>query len=208
MPLATEPEIIQAALRNDPEAWKRLVSDYGGRIYGIAMRFMRNEKEAEDAAQEVWILVAQRLKEFRGGSRLGTWLYRITVNKCLEKLRGSKREKTSTESIDELMPDFADDGHYKKEIADWSNAPDREADRNHLKKVIDDAVRSLPLEYREVIILRDIQGFSGEETTELLGLNESTMKTRLHRGRMALRRKLERKYGRKPWRLWFGLLTL
>ncbi len=208
MPLQTEEALIQAAIQRDAEAWKFLLDQYGGKMYGMALRFLSNEKEAEDAVQEVWILVSQKLTEFRGDCKLGTWIYRITANKCLERIRSSKKQKEKTESIDGLMPEYIEDGHYKKEFADWSQRPDKEADQNALKCEIEKTVNSLPEEYREVLVMRDIEGFSGEETAEMLGINEAAMKTRLHRARMAVREKLEKKYGKKPWSAFLGMLML
>lgn len=208
MPLQSEEELIQAAIQRDAAAWKFLLDQYGGKMYGMALRFLSNEKDAEDAVQEVWILISQKLTEFRGGSRLGTWIYRITANKCLERIRSSKKSKEKTESIDALMPEFTEDGHYKKEFADWSQRPDKEADQKALKREIENAVNSLPEEYREVLILRDIEGFSGEEAAEMLSIPEASMKTRLHRARMAVREKLEKKYGKKPWSAFLRMLML
>ncbi len=208
MPLETEDALIQAALTQDSRAWQALLSQYGGKMYGIALRFMRHEKEAEDVIQEAWILIAQKLCDFRGDCKLGTWIYRLTTNKCLEKIRSTKKEKEKTDSIDALMPDYLEDGHYKKEFPDWSQRPDKETDQKALKGEIEKALNSLPEEYREVLILRDVEGFSGEETAQMLGMNEATMKTKLHRARMALREKLERKFGKKPWNSFLRMLLL
>ena len=208
MPLEAESTLIQAALAQDPAAWQTLLSEYGGKMYGIALRFLRNEKEAEDAIQETWILISQKLCDFRSDCKLGTWIYRVTTNKCLEKIRSSKKHKEKTESIDELMPGYQEDGHYQKEFPDWSQRPDKEADQKALKGEIEKALSSLPEEYREVLVLRDIEGFSGEEAAQMLGINEATMKTKLHRGRMALREKLEKKFGKKPWSAFLGMLLL
>ena len=206
MPLETEDALIQAALTQEVGAWKTLLTQYGGKMYGIALRFLSNEKEAEDIIQEVWLLISQKLCDFRGDSKLGTWIYRVTANKCLEKIRSGKKEKEKTESIDPLLPDYQEDGHYKKEFPDWSQRPDKEADQNALKGEIEKALNSLPEEYREVLILRDVEGFSGEETAQMLGSNKATMKTKLHRGRMALHEKLERKFGKKPWNAFLRML--
>ena len=202
----TEDALIQAALKRDQEAWRSLLSGHGGKMYGMALRFLSHEKEAEDVIQDVWLLISQKLPEFRGECKLSTWIYRITANKCLEKIRSRKNEKEKTESIDKLLPDFDEEGHYKKEFTDWSQRPDEEADQKALKKEIEKALMGLPQEYREVLILRDIEGFSGVETAQMLGINEATMKTKLHRGRMALREKLERKFGHSPWKLFFRMM--
>ena len=117
MLLETEDLLIQAALAQDPAAWKKLLTQYGGKMYGIALRFLANEEEAKDIIQEVWLLISRKLCDFRGDSKLSTWIYRITVNKCLEKIRLDKQ--TNTESIEALLPDYVEDGHYKKEFPDW-----------------------------------------------------------------------------------------
>ena len=203
-----EDHLIDAAIKNDPIAWDYLLTQYGGKMYGTALRLLKNEKDAEDAVQEVWIMVSQKLSAFRRDSKFATWLYRIMTNRCLEKIRSSKKARESTDSIDALMPDFNEDGHYKKQFTDWSHQPDRVTDQKILAREIQAALNSLPEEYRQVIVLRDVEGFSGDEVAQMLGLNESTMKTKLHRGRMALREKLERKYGKKPWYSFLSLRSL
>lgn len=201
-----EMQLIQNAISQDPAAWASLLSLFGGQMYSIALRFLKNEKETEDVLQDTWIIISQKLKDFRGDCKLSTWIYRVTTNKCLEKIRSSKKEKEKTESIDEWLPGYQEDGHYKKEFSDWSNRPDKITDQKALKSEIERTLDSLPDDYREVLILRDIEGFSGCETAEMLGINEATMKTKLHRGRMALREKLERKFGDKPWTAFMGFL--
>ncbi|HXV28504.1 MAG TPA: sigma-70 family RNA polymerase sigma factor [bacterium] len=192
-----EKEVIAGALSRSPEAWQRLLSLYGRKVYSIALRFMANEKDAEDVTQEVWLLISQKLAEFRGEAKLGTWIYRIATNKCLEKLRSSAKKKT--ESIEALLPQFQEDGHYVKEFEDWSERPAVKTESSLLKQELEKIIRALPEEYRQVLVLRDVEGLTGEETADMLQINEATMKTRLHRGRMAMREKLEKKYGAKPW---------
>ena len=193
----TEKDLIEQALNQSPEAWKTLLALYGGKVYAIALRFMANEKEAEDATQEIWLLISQKLANFRGESKLGTWIYRVAANKCLERLRVRKKERT--ESIEALLPQFQEDGHYVKEFEDWSERPAVKTESHLLKEELEKMIRTLPEEYREVLVLRDMEGLSGEEVSSFLGLNEATMKTRLHRARMAMREKLEKKFGKKPW---------
>jgi RNA polymerase sigma-70 factor (ECF subfamily) len=207
MAFATEQELIRAALSQDPEAWKELLSLYGGKIYGVALRLLAHEKEAEDVTQEVWIVLSQKLSEFRGEAKLGTWIHRVAANKCLERLRAKKKDK-ATQSIEAHLPQFKEDGHYVEEFTDWSDLPDVNLEHKMVREELERAIKDLPEEYREVLVLRDVEGLSGEEASGLLGLNEATMKTKLHRARMALRTKLSRKLGKKPWAIFRAFLVI
>lgn len=189
-------ELIRAALEGSEHAWKGLLTLYGDKIYGTALRFLANEKEAEDVTQEVWLQVIQKLPTFKGESRFGTWIYRVTMNKCLERLRKTKNDKM-TRSIDELLPKYQDDGHYTQDFEDWSALVDQKVHQKMLGEYIKTALGELPLEFREAVMLRDVEALPGSEAAEILGIPEASLKTRLHRGRMALRALLEKKFGIK-----------
>jgi RNA polymerase sigma-70 factor (ECF subfamily) len=202
----SEEELIQGALAKNEKAWAILLEHYGGKIYGICLRFMANEKEAEDVSQEVWLLISEKLSSFEQNSKLGTWVYRIAVNKCLDHLRSKKRSKS--ESFDALQPQFTEEGMYSKQFIDWTDRPAVKAERTILREEITRAIDSLPEEYREVLVLRDVEGFSGKETAEMLTLEPATMKTRLHRARMAVRETIEKKFGKKPWYAFLRMLSV
>jgi len=193
----SEQELIAAAKINDPAAWREMLSQYGSKVYGIALRFLLNDKDAEDVVQEVWLTVSKKISEFRGESKLGTWLYRIAVNKCLERLRSKKNRQT--ESIDQQLPQFDNEGYFQREFSDWSEAPDLRTDNAILKEEIEKAIWSIPDQYREVLVLRDVEGLSGQETADVMGLTEAAVKTRLHRARAFVRERFTKKFGKKPW---------
>lgn len=206
MKFDSETQLIEAARRRDPAAWEELISLYGSKIYGIALRFLLNEKDAEDIVQEVWMTVSRKISEFRGESKLGTWLYRIAVNKCLERMRSKKNKPV--ESIEEKLPQFDDEGGFTREFSDWSEAPDIRTDNAIMKEEIEKAIRSIPDQYREVLVLRDVEGLSGQETADLMGLSEAAVKTRLHRARAFVRERFTKRFGKKPWYQFLRLMMV
>lgn len=198
--------ILEDLRKQTPRAWENLILAYGNQVYGVALRILSHEKDAEDAVQEVWLTVSAKLTDFRGDAKLSTWLYRVTVNKCLEKVRARKRRRTET--IEDRLPEFEGDGHFRQQFVDWSQKPALTLENRLLREEIEKALNSLPEEYRQVIILRDIEGLSGQETAEILEIGLAAVKTRLHRARAFVREKLSRKYGVKPWFMLLRMVVL
>lgn len=162
-------------------------------MLAVARRYLPNEDDAQDAVQEAFLSAYRALPSFQGDAQLGTWLHRITVNVCLMKLR-SKRRRPET-PIDEFLPAFLEDGHQARSSTDWSPAALRGIERAETRAIVRDAIQRLPEQYRTVLVLRDIDGFSTEQAGEVLEMSTDAVKTRLHRARQALRGILDSHFG-------------
>lgn len=194
--LRAEVALLARLRAGEDGAYDELVMLSGGRMLAVARRMMRREEDAADAVQDAFLSAFKSLSKFDGRSRLTTWLHRITVNACLMKLRSQRRRPERM--IEDLLPTFADDGHQRSPSRPW-NPPalagiqDRET-RTLVRAKIDE----LPEQYREVLMLRDIEQLSTEETAEALAMTISAVKTRLHRARQALRALLEPHFQQDP----------
>lgn len=189
-PHADRDDALIAALgRGDPQAAERLVEVYGARAYGLAIRITRNPQDAEEIVQDALLTVARKIDTFRGEAAFASWLYRIVANTAYQKARGRRRRGAEI-SLEEILPTFHEAGEHASPIVDWSPAvedPERQAE---LRDVLNAALDALPEEYRTVIVLRDVEGLSNDEVAEALGLTVANVKTRVHRGRLFLRKQL------------------
>lgn len=184
-----EGDLLVALQRRDPCACETLVRTYGGQMSAIAQRYLRCEQDCADAVQEAFISAFQAIDRFEGNSRLGTWLYRIVVNACLMKIRSRGRRPET--SMDDLLPTFDRSGHHSTAAGKWRDAPDEQLRRHETRATVRRCIDMLPDDYRTVLVLRDIEEFSTEESAEILGATAGAIKTRLHRARQALRTLLE-----------------
>jgi RNA polymerase sigma-70 factor (ECF subfamily) len=171
----------------DESAFEALVRDAGGRMLAVARRMLSCEEDAHDAVQEAFLSAFKSLNRFDGRSQLTTWLHRITVNACLMKLRSKRRRPE--QPIDALLPHFLDDGHQTRRVRAWPSSDGLE--RDELRRLVREKIDELPADYREILLLRDIENLDTEETATLLGLSLAAVKTRLHRARQALRTLLD-----------------
>ena len=192
-PADAEGALIEASRSGDPGAQEALVRRYQDRVYGFAMRMCRNVEDAKDILQETFLGMIRALPDFRGESRFTTWLYRIASNACLKKHRRGvfDPEPERVISLDALMPRPDAEGR-KPEIPDWSADAERALLRGELAQQLEAAIDTLPRDYRIVLLLRDVEGFSAEETAEMLKLSVPAVKSRLHRARVAVRQQLSR----------------
>ena len=183
--------VLLAGLRKgSPEAVEALFDRFHGKIYGLAMSILKNESDAEEATQDVFMTVFQKAFTFKGDSALYSWIYRICVNACLMRLRGKKRSETV--SIEEFMPVFTDEGMHASPVGDWSKEVERKMLDKELGAVIRKFTEKLSEKYRVVFVLSDVEGLSNEETAQILGLTVPAVKSRLHRARLYLRDRIGR----------------
>lgn len=176
---ATEQELVARARSGSERAFDELVSRHSGPVYRLAARLLADRAAAEDVAQEVFVRAWRALPSFRGEAAFGTWLHRIAVNESNRLLaREARRELVVYEDVMANVPDLA---------ADVSQAAERAERRETLEALL----AELPGHYRAAVVLRDVEGYSNEEAAGLLGLELRNFKSRLHRGRMALRKRLE-----------------
>ncbi len=175
---------------NNESAFEEIVSRYVDKIYGLALRITRSPNDAEEVLQDVFLTLAKKIDTFRGEAKFSSWLYRVTVNASYMHLR-SERKHESDVSLEDYVP-YDENGTLMGRVAskDWSQRPDKALFSKEAMEMIERAVRELPETYRVVFHLRDVDGLSNEEVSEILGLSVAAIKSRLHRGRLFLRDKL------------------
>lgn len=185
----TEQQLISGLRARDESALEAFMAEYETRVFGLALRLTGHRQDAEEVLQDVFLTVFQKIDSFRGDSKLSSWLYRIATNAALMKLR--KRPKVKEIPLaEELGPAMTAEGMIAEPVADWSRLPNDELDRKELGQRIEQAMNLLPADYRSVVVLRDVEGLSAQEACEILSLSEAALKSRLHRGRLFLRKQL------------------
>jgi len=202
-----EQDLIAQVQRGQSDLFYELVRPYERRVYAAALAILRNESDAEDAAQEAMLKALANIRQFRAEARFSTWLIQITVNEALMRRR---RERTRmTEAIDDHRDD---EGEYTpREFADWREIPSEALERKEVRRKLAESLASLDRKYREVFVLRDMEQLNIQETAEALGISVASVKTRLLRARLMLRdllaggweqgwfSRLPFEKGTKPW---------
>jgi RNA polymerase sigma-70 factor, ECF subfamily len=183
----SEAALVEAARRRDPEAFKELVSRYGPRIFRVAQGITKNREDAEEVSQDSFTRAFLCMDTFRGDSRFYTWLVRIAINQSLMKLRTRRSRELHFEP-----PAATEDTHFFAEVADESPTPEQRYSHEELHRILASAVGELPLTFREVLHLREVEERSTGETARILGLSISAVKSRALRGRQKLRQVLTR----------------
>lgn len=202
-----EQDLIRRVQAGEKELFYELVKPYERRIYTAAFAVLRNEADAEDAAQEAMLKALTHIRQFRAEARFSTWLTQITVNEAL-----MRRRKAHSEIMEPIGERQEDDGTYTpRDFADWREIPSEALERKEIRQKLAGAVAALGAKYREVFMLRDVQHLSIEETAEALGISQASVKTRLLRARLMLRdllapglggswfARLPFEKGNKPW---------
>jgi RNA polymerase sigma-70 factor (ECF subfamily) len=185
--------LIAGLQAGDQAAVQELAERYGPRIQQLAMRHMKNREDAEEVTQDVLLKVHRKIAAFRGDAALSSWIYRITFNTAMSRLRQNRAGRMATQEHDRAlaMIDASEQSRTPKEPADWSRMPDERVMRAQLRVALAAAVRELPEIYRAPVVLRDIEGLTTEEASSRLRVKDQTLKSRLHRGRLMLRERLQ-----------------
>ena len=170
--------LLRRACKGDVQAFEELMQSHESRIYAIALRMMGNREDAQDCAQEAMVRIYRAMGSFKGQSALATWIYRITMNTCLDELRRRKARKVT--SLDSLV----DNGWSPTDTGD---TPEEHGLRVEKQNALNQAIQSLPDDMRAAIILRDVKGYSYDEIASILDANVGTIKSRISRGREKLR---------------------
>lgn len=187
---ALDEESLRQALRaRRPEAYETLVRAYTPRLLAVARRMMPTDEDARDVVQDAFLNAFRSMDRFEGNAKLSTWLHRIVVNAALMKLRTRRRKPE--ESLEPLLPAFKENGGHLDRFGQWDEPATRLAEQQETRQIVRDAILSLPETYREVLILRDIEEMSTDETARTLGITANAVKIRLHRARLALRTLLD-----------------
>lgn len=179
-----EQKLIERASGGDPSAFNRLMAEHERKMYAVALRMFANREDAQDCLQEAMLRVYRSIGSFKAQSSFSTWVYRITMNTCLDELR-RKKSRPST-SLDSLY-----DAGFSP--ADEDNTPEKHSERAELRRELGEAIRELPEDMRSAIVLRDIHGHAYDEIAQMLDVNVGTVKSRISRAREKLREKLQRK---------------
>ncbi|GAB4450446.1 MAG: sigma-70 family RNA polymerase sigma factor [Anaerolineae bacterium] len=184
--MSSELALLERAKQGDQTALAEIVAAHQNRVYHVALRMCGNVEDAEETLQETFLNALRALPRFEGRSQFATWLYRIASNACLSRRRrGASQPETL--SVDEAEEAGGEDNFTPQFFIDWSHAPEDELLTAELQAVMAEAIQQLPPTLRIVFIWRDLEGLSTEETAEVLGLSEGTVKVRLHRARLKLR---------------------
>ena len=191
-----EQVLLQGLRDHRPEAFESLVRAYTPRLLAVARRMLGSDEDARDVVQDAFLNAFRAIDRFEGQAKLSTWLHRIVVNAALMKLRTRRRKPE--ESLEPLLPAFRENGHHADKFSAWDEKADDLAEREETRQVVRDAILSLPETYREVLVLRDIEEMSTEETARSLGITPNAVKIRLHRARLALRTLLDPHLRREP----------
>jgi RNA polymerase sigma-70 factor (ECF subfamily) len=187
-------ELVKRAKANDSEAFAMLVDRYQSRVFNTAYRMMGERGAAEDITQEVFLKVYSGLPTFKEQAAFSTWIYRITVNQCTSEVRRLASRKRRQEVS--LHPVAGNGSENPIEPPDTSGDPVRKTEESEKVEVVQRAIESLDPEFREALVLRDIEGFSYEEIAEIIQRPVGTVRSRIHRARTELREKLRKYVGK------------
>jgi RNA polymerase sigma-70 factor (ECF subfamily) len=194
-PETPDVELVRRAKAGELDAFEALTNRYEQRVFGLAMRMLRQEQDAEDVTQQTFLSVLENLEGFRGEASFSTWVLRIASHAALKIIR--KRKGLNTVSLEEATGP-ADDFNsvpHPEFIADWRQSPELLVERNEIRRLLDDSLTRLDENYRLVFLLRDVEGLSIQETAAALDVSEGNVKVRLLRARLQLREDLTRVLG-------------
>src|SRR5262245_19965865 len=179
--------LVERLRAHDPAAVSGLSDAYGAKVFQLAFRYLRNREDAEEVAQDVLLKVFQKIDAFRGDAALSSWIYRITFNSAMSRLRQFKQ---NLPNVLEKASDEESGPSPKREVVDEAPLADEDMLRAEMRQALIRALKDMPVLYRAPVILRDVQGLSTEEASAVLHVKEQTLKSRLHRGRLMLREQL------------------
>lgn len=183
----TDAQLVDSFRAGDKDAFVELLNRYSEKVHNLSIRITRSEEDAEEVLQDVFVTVYNKIDKFEGKSAFSSWLYRITVNTSFMKLR--KRKQNNSISIEEVSPGIRDNWvGLRSDASDMNYICSRHELRDELEK----AIAKLPEEYRVIFVLRDVDGLSNQEVGEILSLSVPAVKSRLHRSRLMLRKRLQK----------------
>jgi RNA polymerase sigma-70 factor, ECF subfamily len=198
-----EAQMIASILAGNSQAFHELIRPYERSVYVMALSLLKNEADAEDAAQEAFLKAYRNLAGFRAEAKFSTWLISIVLNEARSRLR--RKSAVKMESLDEPQDE---QGHVSPALLrDWREIPSEAVERGEVRVMLQQAISDLPPIYREIFLLRDVEELSIDESATALGISVSAVKVRLHRARMMLQKKLAPQLKQvNPKRRWFPWL--
>jgi RNA polymerase sigma-70 factor (ECF subfamily) len=192
-----EARFVARLVARDEAAFSELVVTYQRRVFALVFRMLGRREEAEDLAQEVFVQVFKAIDQFRGDSKLSTWIYRIAVNLCKNRTKYLSRRHANDQDDVDAMADRLPFSAAKGVSVGGISRPDELVEGMQLEVVVKRAIAQIEPEFREVLILRDVEDMSYEEIAEVTGLADGTVKSRIHRARAQLRALVEKAMGEK-----------
>lgn len=181
--------LVEALRRGDPQAMEQLVETYADRVYRLTLRITSSKEDAEEATQDALWTAGRKINTFKGDSAFGSWLYRIAANTGYMKLR-ARKAKAREIALDDVLPALDDKGLHFEPMDDWSPRVDEQALNGELREVLDTAIAELPADYRTALVLHDVEGMPNPDVAEALGISLPAVKSRIHRSRLYLRKRL------------------
>ncbi len=189
-------ELLERAQAGDMTAFEALVERHRDEVYGVALRMTRSDADASEITQDTFLSAYQHLSDFRGEAAFGSWVHRIAANHALMRLRHRSVVQQAEEEL--KGPEFNERGSFAEyPAADWSRRADEKVLDDELRRAIEQATDLLPQGYREVFLLKDVEGLSYEQISEITGDSVPAIKSRLHRARLVLREAIDRFYNEK-----------
>jgi RNA polymerase sigma-70 factor, ECF subfamily len=183
--------LLSRLRERDEAAFRELIAEHRERVFNVTVRMLGNRAEAEDVAQEVFISVFKTIDTFREDAKLSTWLYRVAVNHCKNRIKYlARRHQRDHDELDETQQDGGGDGVMS--APSTPRRPDRQLEGAQIDRIMQEAIAELEEDHRVLVVLRDIEDLSIEEICEITGLPDGTVKSRLHRARLALRKKIQK----------------
>jgi RNA polymerase sigma-70 factor (ECF subfamily) len=181
--------LLEALRQGDPAAMEQLVDTYADRVYRLTFRITGSKEDAEEATQDALWTAGRKIATFKGDSAFGSWLYRIAANAAYMKLR-SRKAKAKEIAIADVLPPLDDGGVHFEPMDDWSPKVEERALNGELRELLDTAIAELPPEYRAALVLHDVEGMPNPDVAEALGISLPAVKSRIHRSRLYLRKRL------------------
>lgn len=188
-----EKDLIGGLREKADWAYRELISRWSDKLYRLSLRFVKRPEEAQEIVQEVLIKVVEKIDTFEGTSSLYTWLYRVTVNESLMRLRPDKGKKTV--SLEDVLPKY-ENGIHGESFSDWEKLPDEQFAEKEFQEFVRESIEFLPDDLRTAYLLKDVEQLPEDEVCKILEVTKPAMKNRVHRARLFLRKRIEEKYVR------------
>ena len=181
----TDEELVEKVKKGDADVYEKIIQKYQSKVFGLIYNMTKNQNDIEDLAQEVFIKIYKNLGKFKGESSLYTWIYKITVNLCLDEMKKRKNVIYLDEKIE------VDDGEVNRELPSEENSQEKLYEEKELQEKLHNCINKLPEKQRVMIVLRDIKGFSYEEISKITDVKLGTVKSQINRARLKLKELLD-----------------